>query len=115
MCDKMTISAHILKIAENDRFLRLQMRAREMFIMRIDIKEVRKSNLAFLIKKKCKLLSVSTSPTVSVSSSPTIYRQNVNRPSDVLNKEMIVFSVFRNLTTCAGPVHMLPGQLIAPG
>ena len=31
MCDKMTIFAYILKIAENDPFLRLQMRAKEMF------------------------------------------------------------------------------------
>ena len=31
MCDKMAISAHILKIVENDPFLRLQMRAKEMF------------------------------------------------------------------------------------
>ena len=30
-CDKMAISAYILKIAENDPFLRLQMRAKEMF------------------------------------------------------------------------------------
>ena len=31
MCDKMAISAYILKIAEKDPFLRLQMRAKEMF------------------------------------------------------------------------------------
>ena len=31
MCDKMTISAYILKIAANDPLLRLQMRAKEMF------------------------------------------------------------------------------------
>ena len=31
MCDKMAISAYVLKIAENDLFLRLQMRAKEMF------------------------------------------------------------------------------------
>ena len=31
MCDKMAISAYILKIAENDPFLRLQMGAKEMF------------------------------------------------------------------------------------
>ena len=31
MCDKMAISAYILNIAENDPFLRLQMRAKEMF------------------------------------------------------------------------------------
>ena len=31
MCDKMTISAYILKIVEKDPFLRLQMRAKEMF------------------------------------------------------------------------------------
>ena len=31
MCDKMAISANILKIAKNDSFLRLQMRAKEMF------------------------------------------------------------------------------------
>ena len=31
MCDKMAISAFILKIVENDPFLRLQMRAKEMF------------------------------------------------------------------------------------
>ena len=31
MCDKMAISTYIIKIAENDPFLRLQMRAIEMF------------------------------------------------------------------------------------
>ena len=31
MCDKMAISAHILKIVENDPFLRLQMTSQEMF------------------------------------------------------------------------------------
>ena len=31
MCDKMAISEHILKIVENDLFLRLQMTAKEMF------------------------------------------------------------------------------------
>ena len=31
MCDKMAISALILKIVENDPFLKLQMRAKEMF------------------------------------------------------------------------------------
>ena len=31
MCDNMTISDNILKIVENDPFLRLQMRAKEMF------------------------------------------------------------------------------------
>ena len=31
MCDKMAISAYILKIVERDPFLRLQMRAKEMF------------------------------------------------------------------------------------
>ena len=31
MCDKMATSAHILKIVENDPFLRLQMTAKEMF------------------------------------------------------------------------------------
>ena len=31
MCDKIAISAYILKIVENDPFLRLQMRAKEMF------------------------------------------------------------------------------------
>ena len=31
MCDKMAISAYILKIVENDSFLRLQMRAKDMF------------------------------------------------------------------------------------
>ena len=30
MCDKMAISAHILKIVENDPFLRLQMTAKEL-------------------------------------------------------------------------------------
>ena len=30
MCDKMAISAYILKIVENDPFLRLQVRAKEM-------------------------------------------------------------------------------------
>ena len=31
MCDKMAISAHILNIVAKDPFLRLQMRAKEMF------------------------------------------------------------------------------------
>ena len=31
MCDKMAISAYILKIVESDPFLRLQMRVKEMF------------------------------------------------------------------------------------
>ena len=31
MCDKMAISCYILKIVEKDPFLRLQMRAKEMF------------------------------------------------------------------------------------
>ena len=31
MCDKVGISAYILKIVEKDPFLRLQMRAKEMF------------------------------------------------------------------------------------
>ena len=31
MCDKVAISAYILKIVENDPFLRLEMRAKEMF------------------------------------------------------------------------------------
>ena len=31
MCDKMAIFAYILKIVEKDPFLRLQMRAKEMF------------------------------------------------------------------------------------
>ena len=31
MCDKMTISANILKLVENDTFFRLQMRAKEVF------------------------------------------------------------------------------------
>ena len=31
MCDKMAISAYILKIVEKDPFLRLQMRAKESF------------------------------------------------------------------------------------
>ena len=31
MCDKTAISAYILKIVEKDSFLRLQMRAKEMF------------------------------------------------------------------------------------
>ena len=31
MCEKMAISAYILKIVEKDPFLRLQMRAKEMF------------------------------------------------------------------------------------
>ena len=33
MCDKMAISTYIMKIAENDPFLRLQMRAIEMFTL----------------------------------------------------------------------------------
>ena len=31
MCDKMAISVYILKIGEKDAFLRLQMRAKEIF------------------------------------------------------------------------------------
>ena len=31
MCDKMAISVYTLKIVEKDSFLRLQMRAKEMF------------------------------------------------------------------------------------
>ena len=31
MCDKMAISAYILKIVKQDPFLRLQIRAKEMF------------------------------------------------------------------------------------
>ena len=31
MCDKMAISAYILNMVEKDPFLRLQMRAKEMF------------------------------------------------------------------------------------
>ena len=31
MCDKMTISAYILKMVEKDPVLRLQMKAKEMF------------------------------------------------------------------------------------
>ena len=31
MCDKMVISAYILKIVKKDPFLRLQMRAKKMF------------------------------------------------------------------------------------
>ena len=31
MCDKMAISAYILKIVEQDPFLKLQIRAKEMF------------------------------------------------------------------------------------
>ena len=31
MCDKMAISAHILKMVEKDPFIRLQMTAKEMF------------------------------------------------------------------------------------
>ena len=31
MCDKMAISAYILKMVENDPFLRLHRRAKEMF------------------------------------------------------------------------------------
>ena len=31
MCDKMAISVYILKIVEKDPFLRLQMRAKEIF------------------------------------------------------------------------------------
>ena len=33
MCDKMAISAYILKIVEKDPFLRLQMRAKECLII----------------------------------------------------------------------------------
>ena len=33
MCDKMAISAYILKIVKKDPFLRLQVRAKEMLII----------------------------------------------------------------------------------
>ena len=33
MCDKMAISAYIMKIAENDPFLRLQMSTKEILIV----------------------------------------------------------------------------------
>ena len=33
MCDKMAVSAHILKIVENDPFLRLQMTAKEILLI----------------------------------------------------------------------------------
>ena len=39
MYDKMTISAYILKIVEKDPFLRLQMRAKEMFNRRQFLKD----------------------------------------------------------------------------
>ena len=32
MCEKMAISAYILKIVQKDPFLRLQMRAKEIYI-----------------------------------------------------------------------------------
>ena len=35
MCDKITISAYILKIVENDPFLRLQRRAKERFLSHV--------------------------------------------------------------------------------
>ena len=37
MCDKMAISAYILKIVEKDPFLRLQMRAKKMLSSTITV------------------------------------------------------------------------------
>ena len=37
MCAKMAISAHISEIVKNDFFLRLQIRAKEMFIVSRDV------------------------------------------------------------------------------
>ena len=49
MCDKMAISAYILKIVENDPFLRLQMRAREDFNRhQFSIKDPLRSNVRVL-------------------------------------------------------------------
>ena len=42
MCDKMAISAYILKIVEKDPLLRLQMRAKEMFNRRLIGKRAQK-------------------------------------------------------------------------
>ena len=63
MCDKMAISAHILKIVENDPFLRLQMTAKEMlnrhqFLYFTLLKYVKSQrSYGFLIKKKLILAS----------------------------------------------------------
>ena len=39
MCDKMAISAYILQIVEKDPFLRLQMRAKEIYTYSVFIYE----------------------------------------------------------------------------
>ena len=53
MCDKMAISAYILKIVEKDPFLRLQMRAKEMFNRHQFFCQVKSQrNYGFLITKK---------------------------------------------------------------
>ena len=65
MCDKMAISAHILKIVKNDPFLRLQVTAKKMFnhhqffdtnkqYVKIKLMQ-NKTNLwsSFLVKTKC--------------------------------------------------------------
>ena len=51
MCDKMAISAYILKIVEKDPFLRLQMRAKEMF-NRKNVKEFTQDIYSVVISRK---------------------------------------------------------------
>ena len=66
MCDKMAISAYILKIVEKDPFLRLQMRAKEMFNrhhffstnkqyakIKLMQNETNRCSIFFLVKTKC--------------------------------------------------------------
>ena len=54
MCDKMAISAYILKIVEKDPFLRLQMRAKEMFtiVCSMQKKQVEKQPKKVLMNEK---------------------------------------------------------------
>ena len=52
MCDKMTISAYILKIVEKDPFLRLQMRAKKMFNRHQFVFHKSQRSYGFLITKE---------------------------------------------------------------
>ena len=55
MCDKMAISAYILKIVEKDPFLRLQMNAKEMLLY---IQINKKCSSVFLFKNPSQPVSV---------------------------------------------------------
>ena len=51
MCDKMGISAYILKIDENDPFLRLQMRAEKISRFYESIYEFREIHYCFYLRE----------------------------------------------------------------